>query len=48
MKRSGVENHETNILIQKLILRNGYVALKIEDNPSMFSDEILKIKNEIC
>ena len=40
MQRSSAENLGTNILIQQLFLRDGYVILKIENNPSQFSEEI--------
>ena len=40
MERNGAENLATNILIQKLLLRDGYAILKIEDNPSQFEKEI--------
>ena len=40
MQRSSAENLGTNILIQQLFLRVGYVIWKIENNPSQFSEEI--------
>ncbi len=34
----------TSILIQQIFLRDGYVILKIENNPSQFSEEISQSK----